>query len=617
MNKSGIFRHLSHHILPYFLICLILVQCTFLTACSTAKNLGNSTPLVTDKEDEQASFDQFCSESFASLVTQDAMTLHFTLADPIAYGISNSTVGFSDITLEGQQAQFDTYHSLYSILRSFSYRSLTNRQQLVYDDLDAKLSALLKLEDYMLYEEPLSVSSGVHINLPILLCEYPFRNTADIDQYLELVDTIDIYFQQIYLLEAEKSKNELFMSDASLESVLSFCNHFGSKTDASPLITSFENRLSNCDFLSDQQRVKYQSENENLVYDKVLPSYTALAQRLSKLKGSGINEQGLSHYPKGKKYYSALLRYNTGMDTSVYQIFHAISDKRSSDLAQMSALFMKDTSLASKCNNYSYYESDPDKMLHHLQNAMATDFPTPCQSADTICPVDDTLAEYVAPAYYFIAPLDDYQNNVIHYNPTKTSDNLSLFTTMAHESYPGHLYQTTMSYCYGLEPIRTLFSCGGYTEGWATYVEMLSYHYTGMDSQLADVLRLNQSVLLSLYATSDIGIHYYGWDYHQTREFFAEYGIDNGTIVSEIYQAIIGDPANYLKYYVGYMKFENLRNEYSGSSKDFHQAILQIGPAPFSVIEKYLDRYSSSNNKRYISRFPTPRSLATAFMAAL
>ena len=188
---------------------------------------------------------------------------------------------------------------------------------------------------------------------------------------------------------------------------------------------------------------------------------------------------------------------------------------------------------------------------------------------------------------------------MIYYNPSKVSGNLDLFTTIAHEGFPGHLYQTVMSYSYGLENVRSMLSFPGFTEGWATYVEMISYHYAGMDESLATVLEKNYSVILSLYATADIGIHYRGWDVAQTLSFFSEYGISDREVVEEIYQMILSDPANYLKYYVGYLSFLSLRQEMAAKYPDtftlyeFHKCILETGPTSFDLLEEELDDYFS------------------------
>ena len=171
------------------------------------------------------------------------------------------------------------------------------------------------------------------------------------------------------------------------------------------------------------------------------------------------------------------------------------------------------------------------------------------------------------------------------------------FTTLAHEGFPGHLYQTVMSYEAGLSPARAMLNFPGYVEGWATYVEMLSYQYAGLDENVATLMALNQSALLSLYATTDLGIHYEGWTFADVLAFWDDYGISDQKALREVYELIVEEPAHYLKYYVGYLEFLELKekaqetygNDYSDVA--FHQAVLDIGPAPFSIIEKYLDEY--------------------------
>ena len=160
-----------------------------------------------------------------------------------------------------------------------------------------------------------------------------------------------------------------------------------------------------------------------------------------------------------------------------------------------------------------------------------------------------------------------------------------------------------MSYEAGLSPARSMLNFPGYVEGWATYVEMQSYYYAGLDENVAALLQKNQSAILSLYATTDIAIHYDGWSLDDTIQFWNSYGITDEDTIQEIYEFIVEEPAHYLKYYVGYLQFEELREMSSikylryYNNVDFHQAILEIGPAPFDIVEKYLDEYYDLEGK--------------------
>ena len=57
---------------------------------------------------------------------------------------------------------------------------------------------------------------------------------------------------------------------------------------------------------------------------------------------------------------------------------------------------------------------------------------------------------------------------------------------------------------------------------------------------------------------------------------------------------IVEDPANYLKYYMGYLHFLDLREDCKKEMgehfdiRKFHQKILEIGPCQFPILEKYV-----------------------------
>ena len=208
--------------------------------------------------------------------------------------------------------------------------------------------------------------------------------------------------------------------------------------------------------------------------------------------------------------------------------------------------------------------------------------------------VPEEMEEHLSPAFYMIPAIDNTEENVIYINRGHMSDDLTLFTTLAHEGYPGHLYQTVYYEGTDPDPLRSMLDFGGYVEGWATYAEMGSYYLTPLPEKQAAVLQKNSSLILGLYALADIGIHYDGWSVMDTVEFFSSYGIRDAETVEEIYDLIIGSPANYLKYYVGYVEFLELKRAWAEeaggafSQKEFHGAVLGVGPAPFEIVEKYM-----------------------------
>ena len=242
-----------------------------------------------------------------------------------------------------------------------------------------------------------------------------------------------------------------------------------------------------------------------------------------------------------------------------------------------------------KAGEQALAAEEPEAILEHLLDAMQKDFFPAANSSYEVNYIHESLEGTLAPAFYLTAPIDDISHNVIYLNKSSNYSGIQLFTTLAHEGFPGHLYQTTGTYQAGLAPVRALFSYPGYTEGWATYVEMLSYGYAGLDEAAAKMMMHNQSALLSLYASIDMGIHYDGWLLADVVSFLKGYGITDLDVVKNIYELIVEEPSHYLKYYIGYLEFLDLKDFAKSrfgtdySNRAFHQAVIRIGPAPFSI----------------------------------
>ena len=539
-------------------------------------------------------FNHFLSDTFIQETSSNTMNLHFTLSDPASAGITDYDVTFGDYSAEGRKSSLLATKQLRQQLDDFSYRSLTEDEQIVYDVLSDYLDRQLALSDYPLFDEVLTPSGGATSQLPILLAEYRFHSAQDVEDYLALLSQMDTYFDQILAYEQEKADAGLFMSDYCCRKVIESCEVFTLHPDDNFLITTFDNRLDQMEGISDGDKADYRKRNQTAIAEHVIPAYQNIASGLTKLMGRGRNDWGLCNYEDGCAYYSALVSYYTGCDDTVEELFSQIEEKRTADLAVCSTLLSEKPSLLLESDSVTLDYADEAAMVQTLENAIAADFPEVPDNDWELVHVDPALSDYLAPAFYITAPIDNYKSNRIYLNTAANYDSLGLFTTLAHEGFPGHLYQTVCSYAYGMNPLHTLLNYPGYTEGWATYVEMQSYYYAGLDEDMASLLQHNQAVMLSLYATSDIGIHYYGWEKDEMMKLWSGYGITDEATVEAITNLILEEPGNYLKYYVGYMKFTQLREACEAKQKSafdpvqFHEEIMRIGPAPFELLEEKL-----------------------------
>lgn len=537
------------------------------------------------------SFSEFCTTLFREEMKSNTMNLHFTLKDPKAAGIDSYEITLGSLSGDSPHNQARQLKKLSEELKKYSHRSLKGKDRLTCRLLSDYISRQQNLAAYPYYDEPLTPSGGVTSQLPVLLAEYTFRNTRDIKDYLGLLSQMDTYFLGILDYEQKKADAGLFMSDEACLKVIEGCEVFTEHPDDNFLIDTFSNRLNAMDGLTDTQKNTYIKQHSKVLSEHVIPAYRQMIKGLTMLLGRGHNNWGLCNFPEGKAYYEAVVSADTGCDDSVEDLFSQIAKARREDLTFCQNLLEKNPKLASQSPKPDAALKEENAMLSRLQKEILTNFPAPPQTEVEICHVDPALSEYLAPAFYITAPIDDISHNRIYINDAKNDTDIYYFTTLAHEGYPGHLYQTICTSSYGAPEVRSLLNYPGYTEGWATYTEMQAFYYAGLDPDLASLLQHNQAATLSLYATADIGIHYFGWEKEKNAAFWSEYGVDDTATVKRITDLILEEPGNYLKYYVGYLKFRQMREQLALENKSFsvsafHEAILRTGPSPFSVLEK-------------------------------
>lgn len=590
----------SHRTFSNVLLWLLILSLS-LTGCAAKEPLKtyeshDAHTETSDLNAVQTQFEDFTYDLFRDSVTENTINLHYSVQNPEAFDIHEYplTLGtWSQKQIDDNAAQAD---SLLSKLHAFNRDDLTFEQQLTFDILENDLVLNSRQDDFPYYEEVLKPSIGVQTELPTLLAEYTFLNEQDVLDYLALLGDMEAYFKQLLVYEQEKADAGLFMSDACADLVIADCNSFLNDTEEHFLIATFEERLSALSSISNEQKEIYRRQNHTLVTEHLRRAFTLLRDGISDLKGKGTNEGGLSNYPKGKEYYEYLLKSATGSDRPVKELEKMTINQINEDFKAIQAILSEKPELSSKISEFAFSLTEPEEIVKDLQAKMLSDFP-PLETEIhlSIKNVSKSMEDALSPAFYLTPPVDNLIDNVIYINGGSL-DASDLYSTLAHEGYPGHLYQTVYSTHCCDNPVRQLCSVGGFSEGWATYVENLSYQYdTGIDADLASLMQHNNSANLGLYALLDFYIHYDGWTLSQVDEWVQNYyHIDSEEAVSELYHTIVSQPCNYLKYYVGYLEFMELRNEAEQTLgndfnlKEFHTFLLEIGEAPFYIIRDYM-----------------------------
>lgn len=568
-------------------------------------------------------FRTFCDTLFIEEISGDTLGLHYTLARPEKFDIDTKEAVLPLYSKENALSDYEKTQHYLDSLREINPSELSKDERYTYDLLSRSLSHELNGQQYFYLQEVFSPSGGTQIQYPILMAEYPFRCKDDIENYLSLLKQTPSYFESLCAFEKEKVARGYGMADYSLKKVIGQCqtivteesiekeNHF--------LLTTFTERINRAmddKIITKKEAGEYIFKNRQILSSCFLPAYENLATALTEFYGKGKNNDGLGYFTDGKKYYEWLFQANTGSDKSMEEVYKTLAKDYYDCMLTLQndlLLFQEENTLTEKELSYFPF-TDSEEMLAHLQKRMAEDFPAANTVFDvsalsaTVKKVSPALEEFTAPAYYLLPPLDDNSQNSIYINESSVPSGLELYTTLAHEGYPGHLYQTTYYQFYredeNLPYLRSILNYSGYVEGWALYTELLSYEYaadllaeeTGKEDYrlLYELYCMERRASLSMLALLDVGIHYYGLDFERTKELLASHGITDEKTAREVYEYIVEEPTNYPKYYWGYLEILSLKEtakEQMGeyySDYAFHQFFLECGPSDFSTLSKKL-----------------------------
>ena len=557
-------------------------------------------------ENSQTLFEELTGDIFRENAASSILDRHYLMAEPENFNLSKPESLYGNADLEGLQKSSDAIAGYLDRLNAIDPDSLSPEDQLDYQILKAYLETESTCQGLELYAQPLAPTIGVQAQLPILLAEYEFYREEDIDDYFSLLEGLGAYFDQILSLEQEKASQGLMMSDDAIDRVLDSCEPYLDSSENCVLAGTFSERLDRLNRLDSAKKENYVRRHEELIRTAFVPAYEKLMEGLSGLKGSGKVQGGLCRYPDGREYYRYLVYSSTYTSCrDVTTLRKTIERRIERDFRELASIVARRQDLLDSLPDVSFALTEPHEILRQLMEQTALSYPAPICEDYTIRYVPKALEPVLSPAFYLTPPIDRDGSNTIYINQGSASSGQDhLFTTLAHEGYPGHLYQTTYFLSTDPSPFRHLLSFGAYTEGWATYVEMESYQMDeSLDQDLARLLALNSSITLGLHAYIDIMVNDQGWDISQIHNFITSYYDDpDQEFSAALYEAMVDNPSNYLEYYVGYLEFSDMREkaeEALGEAFDlmeFHRFLLDTGPAPFSVLRKGLERWIQEQN---------------------
>ena len=560
-------------------------------------------------EEMQETFDAFILEEFVTSLEGDYLAIHQTLLHPEEYGIDSSKAEVTVGTVTNEEHIQETLTEnlrLKEQFETFDYELLTEEQQetyLVYEYLlNQALESCQGDYPYMTWE--FAPMQGVQSAIPSLLLEYDFYTIEDVDAYVEMLSDIGRYVEEALEYTKTQARKGYMMSNAAIDTVLDYCEKTIEAGRDSTLRTTIRSKMENCDLLTDEQKEEYIQKVTDIFYESILYSYHEIYDTLKDMRDESNNQLGLCYLENGKEYYEYLFRSKSGSDRSVAEAKALLQDYLNIAVTTITDISASNPELY---RQYTYegisidYDSLGDMMLD-LEQTIWQSFPYIDSVDYSIAYLDPDVAVDGISAYYVVPPLDSSVVQKIKVSPDADLEETSpsTFMVMAHEGLPGHMYQTNYVRQNVENPFRQNVSISGYSEGWATYVELVSLNFLDLPT---DMITLEQSYSIyehCLIALCDIGVHYDGWTVSEMQNFLNQYTTMDSSAVRAIYNQLLGDPAAFQSYYMGCVEFLELRRQAQNTlggrfnEIEFHQLLLEGGEVPFSVLQMKVENYIQS-----------------------
>ena len=554
---------------------------------SAACVLTGLAPLgVLAEQSDDDKLEELMDSEFKDTMESDYLTMHFELKDPEALDIEipEANFGNTDFEAEAEEAKSDAEDVL-AALDEIDYDSLSEEHKYDYDVMYASYTYQLNWSDTK-WEWMFTPDNNLVSAISTNMTEFVFYTADDFADYVSVLDSIDEYVDAAVELTKEQADEGYFMNATELEESLSEISDFTAKTDDNPLIADFNNDAEATDLLTDEEKQNYKAQVRDIVINDIIPSCNDAYDALEGLKDKCVDDY--SDLEDGLEYYTAAEQQNAGTTRTLQEQFDDLDGFIQDKLSEYMELYQRNPS----AGETEISMSDADEILSYLSNSLNDNGYPECPDVSyTASYLDSSVVSGNVMAYYMSSPLDDYEDNVIKINKEQISDNTEFYTTLAHEGYPGHLYQHV--YYLSTDPnyLRDLMGYLGYQEGWAQYVgnDALTWGVLSDDDALA--VEINNDISYALSSLADIAVHGLGWDESDLSSYLNQVGLSS-SMASSLYDTVMTYPISYNAYGYGLARFTMMREnaeEALGSSFDeveFHEVILEHGDRLLDTVEQ-------------------------------
>ncbi|MEM9810217.1 MAG: DUF885 domain-containing protein [Pseudomonadota bacterium] len=578
------------------------IAALLLAACSEAQ--------IIDANPTEEAFSQIIQDHWDLMLSEDPI-----LAESLGHDEARGQL--PDPSLEAYQNGVRQRRVLLSRLGGIDTSLLTNDEALNHSLL------VMMLKDATYGNAPgvryltINTYSAPHTRLARIAEQTQLHREEDYQSYMDRLARVPVYMEgAIERLRTAIEKGWTQPCAAMTGFERTFETHIVDDPEASVFLTPFAKQGA----VTDAAHARRREDAAGLIRDGVIPAFEAFgAFYTDEYKPACREEVGLSSLPGGGRYYQHLTRVFTTTSLTPDEV-HEIG---LSEVARIRAE-MRTVALKAGFERLSAFQNHlrtaPDYYPQTAKDRLAT-ASTIAKTMDgklvelfghlprmpyTIRPIPSDVAEGTTTAYYSQPAADGSQPGIYWLNTTKleTRPLYELEALTLHEAVPGHHLQIAISQELDLPNFRRFGGFTAFTEGWGLYAERLGLEVGFYDAPETNFGRLSYEMWRACRLVVDTGMHYKGWTRQRAIDYMLENtGLSQNNITREVDRYITW-PAQALAYKIGELKIRELRRQAEdalGQDFDvrrFHDAVLENGAIPLSVLELKIEHFIAEERKR-------------------
>lgn len=513
-----------------------------------------------------------------------------------------------------ERAQLDALSQRHTSLRRLpEFTKLSHQSRLNYELMGFLLEQRRRVLPFDESRIPFVNDSGFFNNIIYVSRQTQFEKTEDFADYAARLTELPRFFAQNRDNMRRGIENDFTASADILPGVIETVREMGSvSVEDHPLYAPFLNMP---DSISAEDQARLTALGQAALTTSVKPAYQDLLEFLEEEYAPAARDMaGIGTTEDGRNYYRALVRNYTTLNLTPDDV-HDIGLREVARIRKEMDAVIQESGFEGSFSEFleflrtdpQFYAKSEEELLKQaawlakrIDGKMPEFFGKLPRLPYGVMKVPDEIAKNYTTGRYWGGSLE---TNRAGFYVVNTYDlamrplyNLPALT--AHEGVPGHHHQISLAQeLADLPDFRKSLYATAFGEGWGLYSEKLVAEMGLYDTPYEKFGQLTYEMWRACRLVVDTGMHWKGWSREEAEACFLENSaLSESNIRTEV-DRYISWPGQALAYKIGELKILELRERAEKALgenfniREFHDAVLENGSLPLSILERQIDRY--------------------------